>query len=117
MDSLTEQDRARYAYYRGMTDFRLGYRLDARHWLAISKAIDSEFPGGLGEEHRARVEETLDDLNLEVFQLAPTFDDTSSTVTETVRSVDALGLEDGKCRGNADCPTGNSCQVGECVPL
>ncbi|HET7539498.1 MAG TPA: hypothetical protein VFK05_06490, partial [Polyangiaceae bacterium] len=32
-DSLRPSDRARYAYLRGMTDYRLGFRADSRHWL------------------------------------------------------------------------------------
>src|SRR5438445_5785551 len=37
-------EEARYAYLRGMTDYRIGYRADARHWLAIAKAIDDKNP-------------------------------------------------------------------------
>ena len=37
-DSLSLQDQARYAYLRGMTDYRLGFRPDARHWLAVAKS-------------------------------------------------------------------------------
>ena len=40
MDSLDWKDQARYAYLRGMTDYRLNFRPDARHWLALAKAID-----------------------------------------------------------------------------
>ncbi|HEY3664868.1 MAG TPA: hypothetical protein VGL19_02665, partial [Polyangiaceae bacterium] len=36
-DSLTFNDQARYAYLRGMTDYRLSFRADSRHWLAIAK--------------------------------------------------------------------------------
>ena len=32
LDSLSEQERAQYAYYRGMSHFRLNQRRDARHW-------------------------------------------------------------------------------------
>jgi len=118
MDSLDHMERARYSYLRGMTDYRLGYRADARHWLAIAKAIDEEHPGGLEGAHQARVEEALEDLNREVFQLDPTFDDTGSTVTETVRHVDQeVPAQTGQCNASADCPPGNACQVGECVPL
>ena len=50
MDSLTLNDQARYAYLRGMTDYRLGFRPYARHWLGVAKAIDKEHPGGLNQE-------------------------------------------------------------------
>ena len=39
MDSLSLTDQARYAYLRGMTDFRLGFRPYARHWLGVARAI------------------------------------------------------------------------------
>jgi hypothetical protein len=71
MDSLDEGDQARYAYLRGMTDFRLGFRDDARHWLAISKAINAAHPGGLAGDWPARVDAARTDLNREVYGLAP----------------------------------------------
>jgi hypothetical protein len=67
VDSLSISDQARYAYLRGMTDYRLGFRPDARHWLAIGKAIDMEHPGGLTTDWKTRTEEALDDLNREVY--------------------------------------------------
>ena len=33
------QEQAQYAYLRGMTDFRVGYKVDARHWLAVAHAL------------------------------------------------------------------------------
>jgi hypothetical protein len=67
MDSLSVTDQARYAYLRGMSDYRLGFRPDARHWLAIGKAIDMEHPGGLSSDWKSRTEEALTDLNRDVF--------------------------------------------------
>jgi len=67
MDSLSDNDQARYAYLRGMSDYRLGFRPDARHWLAIAKAIDMAHPGGLSGDWKGRVEEALNDLNREVY--------------------------------------------------
>jgi hypothetical protein len=55
-------ERARYAYLRGMTDYRLGYRDDARHWLAIARAADSAHPGGLGSVWLERLDSALTDL-------------------------------------------------------
>lgn len=66
-DSLTFNDQARYAYLRGMTDYRLGFRPDSRHWLAVAKAIEQEHPGGLSGEWKSRLEEALNDLNKEVY--------------------------------------------------
>lgn len=82
LDSLTPGDQARYAYLRGMTDFRLSalavsgsgvadpkkaYRSNARHWLAYAAATEKATPGGLTQEEKTRLDETLNDLNREVY--------------------------------------------------
>lgn len=87
MDSLTVGDQARYTYLRGMTDYRLSsatakgtevadprqsFRDHARHWLAIAAAIDKKSPGGLTAEEKTRLDETLADLNRDVFGGADT---------------------------------------------
>jgi hypothetical protein len=120
-DSLSSNDQARYAYFRGMTDYRLGFRADARHWLALAKVTEQEHPGGLNQPWKQRLDDALDDLNREVFGSAERFDKTSSTATE--RSVvpttqpAETPLEPGQCRSTTDCAKGLSCQAGECVPL
>jgi hypothetical protein len=70
-DSLSPPDRARYFYLRGMTDYRLGFRRDARHFLALAKATEHEHPGGLAPEARERLEKYLGELNREVYGLGP----------------------------------------------
>jgi hypothetical protein len=67
IDSLSPQDRARYAYLRGMTDYRLSFRSDARHWLALARAYDQATPGGLEEPWKVRMKEHLEDLDNDVF--------------------------------------------------
>src|SRR5262245_1946652 len=67
MDSPAPNDPPRYSYLRGMTDYRLGFRPDARHWLAMAKAIEQTNPGGLTPEWKTRTEEALTDLNKDVF--------------------------------------------------
>jgi hypothetical protein len=76
MDSLGANDQARYAYLRGMTDYRLAggkggrdqsYRAHARHWLAISRAIEQAHPGGLSEQWKALLEDALEDLNRQMY--------------------------------------------------
>ena len=66
-DSLSFNDQARYAYLRGMTDYRLGFRADSRHWLALAKATEQEHPGGLSPEWKERLVKSLDELNREVY--------------------------------------------------
>jgi hypothetical protein len=60
-------ERARYAYLRGMTDFRIGYRADARHWLGVAKEIDGQNKSALPEQWKSRLETTLADLNESVW--------------------------------------------------
>lgn len=64
---LTPQERAEYSYLRGMTDFRIGYKADARHWLALAKAMEDQSPGTLHGEWKPRMEEALTALNEEVY--------------------------------------------------
>lgn len=74
-DSLSDNDQARYAYLRGMTDYRLGFRPYARHWLGLARALDKEHPGGLSQEWRDRLDKSLADLNKDVFGGAEHFDE------------------------------------------
>ena len=62
IDSLPPGDRARYAYFRGMTDYRMSLRDDARHWLAMARAYDQAVPGGIEDAWRERMKEALKDL-------------------------------------------------------
>jgi hypothetical protein len=70
-DSLTYAEQARYAYLRGMTDYRMGYRADARHWLATSKAVAQVHPGGLDAQSSAQLEQVLTELNAAVYAMGP----------------------------------------------
>jgi hypothetical protein len=133
-DSLSPTDQARYAYLRGMTDYRLGFRGDSRYWLAIGKAQEASYPGGLSVEWKERLEQSLTDLNQDVYGEGEQFDASNSTAT--VRSQPAPGdsgnavvapaiegapakpaRRPGGCVGNADCPTGQICDGKSCVPL
>jgi hypothetical protein len=71
MDSLEPTDQARYAYLRGMTDYRLGFRSDARHWLGLADAIAQKNPTVLNEDWRKRLNEALADLNAEAWKVTP----------------------------------------------
>lgn len=79
VDSLRHADQARYAYLRGMTDYRLGggrggaepaFRAHARHWLAIAKAIEQSHPGALPGAWQQLLDEALSELNAEIYGLA-----------------------------------------------
>lgn len=60
---LSTPEQAQYAYLRGMTDYRIGHRIDARHWLAIARTYDETSPGILPTDWKARMNEALDELN------------------------------------------------------
>ncbi len=70
-DSLTYAEQARYAFLRGMTDYRMGYRADARHWLAMSKAVAQHHPGGLDAKSLAQLEQALTEFNAAVYAMGP----------------------------------------------
>jgi len=61
--SLSTRDRARYCYLRGMTDYRVGFKADARHWLAVALEIDRDSPGALAPSEKQVVTEKLGELN------------------------------------------------------
>ena len=63
--SLTE--RAHYAYLRGMTDFRIGYKGESRHWLSLAAAIEKQTPGSLPADWGKRMKEALKELNDAVY--------------------------------------------------
>ena len=85
-DSLSFNDQARYAYLRGMTDYRLGFRPDARHWLAIALATEQEHPGGLTPEWEERLSRSLDELNRDVYGGKEEFDKVDTEAEPRVRS-------------------------------
>lgn len=65
---LSAPEQAEYAYIRGMTDYRMGYRVDARHWLSVAKSFDDNSPGMLPTDWKARLTEALEELNGVVYQ-------------------------------------------------
>jgi hypothetical protein len=120
-DSLSFNEQSRYAYLRGMTDYRLGFRADSRHWLAIAKAIDQEHDGGLSPEWKQRLDESLDDLNKDVYSGADRLDKSRSTFKELTKEATDEGTRDkpsdGKCYANSDCPEGHICDDRRCTKL
>lgn len=65
--SFSSRDRARYAYLRGVTDYRIGYRVDARHWLAMAAQLEIATPGSLVPGEKMAVNEKLAELNAVVW--------------------------------------------------
>lgn len=80
IDSLRSEEKVRYYYFRGMTDYRLAsdtykVRPDARYWLGLAQAGEKETPNSLSEEQKGRLKDALDDLNKDVYGGADTSDD------------------------------------------
>ncbi len=82
LDSLSDAEQAQFAYSRGMTDYRLAglaepgnaakdpkreFRAHARHWLGVAQAIEKLHAGSLQADEKTRLEESLADLNKDVF--------------------------------------------------
>jgi len=82
---LAPPDFARYAYLRGMTDFRLGFHAEARHWLALAKVTEQANPGGLDRAWLPRLDGALADLDRETFGMP-------EGSTDSVQSIDAPGV-------------------------
>jgi hypothetical protein len=64
---LAINEQAQYAYIRGMTDYRIGYKVDARHWLALAKGMDDKTPGLLPQDWKGRMNEALAELNEAIY--------------------------------------------------
>jgi len=73
---LSTTERAQYAYLRGMTDYRMGYKSSARHWLAIAAAMEKLVPGSLPPDTNGptvpKLMATLKELNEGVYQTQST---------------------------------------------
>jgi hypothetical protein len=77
---LAPAERARFAYFRGMTDYRLGYRDEARHWLAVAREVELRAPGVLSTEWLERLEMALVDLDRNIAGSGPTQADVVQTI-------------------------------------
>ncbi len=128
-DSLSANDQARYAYLRGMTDYRLGFRADSRHWLAIAKATELAHAGGLSAEWQERMEQSLSELNKDVYGSGERFDNSNSRAVEYGKAApgdesgtpaaapSAVPTPAGRCSSNSECPSGQICDGKFCTPL
>lgn len=67
VERLAPNDRAHYAYLRGMTDYRIGYKAESRHWLSLAAAIEKQYPGSLPSGWGKRMAEALKDLDDAVY--------------------------------------------------
>jgi hypothetical protein len=98
IDSLSEAERAQYAYYRGMSHFLLEQRLHARHWLGRAAAREKGHEGSLNPDEKKKVDDTLTDLNKDRYG-----------------GSDVAAPEKTKCNVDNDCVKGKFCDGGVCT--
>jgi hypothetical protein len=67
LQRLSLSERAHYAYLRGMSDYRIGYKADARHWLALAAAMEEKTPGSLPADWAKRLADSMKELNENVY--------------------------------------------------
>ena len=116
-DSLTPAQRVRYAYLRGMTDFRLSelaepgngsvdpkvdFRMNARHWLGVAAAAEVATPNSLSADEKARLDDTLKDLDRDVH---------GGTGPVPAPKAPAAAA----CKNDKQCPGDDVCRQGRCV--
>lgn len=99
--ALDATEIVRYCYLRGMTDYRLGYRADARYWLGLAMAAQSDASNALAEDEAVRLDVTMAELNDEVY----------GPPQKLVAEV-ALGES---CKWTSDCDAGYTCTEGVCI--
>jgi hypothetical protein len=120
-NSLTPSERVRYAYLRGMTDYRLGYRPDARYWLSLAQVGEQLQPSSLGAEAKGRLEETLQELNADVLGTERSAEDVPVAGSPPVVDGHSKPPTDdpvgSSCAWSSECPEGKFCQDGACVEL
>ena len=98
IDSYNPANRARYAYFRGMNDYRLSgqkpgvfvnenttptavesaYRRNARYWIGVAQALEQETPGSLRPEWKDDAASAMRDLNQDIFGIGVFVDDSTS---------------------------------------
>lgn len=76
---LDPPERARYYYLRGMTDYRIGYKADARHWLMLAQAAETAMPGTLPDDWKQRMGDAVKELD------GQTYDDGFASLSSTAK--------------------------------
>ncbi len=104
-DSLSSAERVRYCYLRGMTDYRLDYRTDARYWLGMSRAAEARAQGALNADELTRLDQALADLNATLF---------GTTQSSDPKATDAVAKT---CQWSSECNQSQVCEAGHCVSI
>ncbi len=124
LDSLTFSEQARYAYLRGMTDYRMQLQADARHWLAVADALEAAHGGALSSQQAELMRSTLGELTQQLYGVPPealaAAPAPKAHVGEEPKA-DASAKRKKKpsgqsCDTDSDCPAGYVCSFAACEP-
>lgn len=116
--ALEKNQRVRYAYLRGMTDFRLGYRPDARYWLGLASAGEKLTPSSLSPDEKERLGKSLEELNQQVYGTGAAPRSESTGEERDARPQQKPQDPSGQpCNWSSECPSGFICQDRVCVEL
>jgi len=112
-DSLSSTERARYAYFRGMANFRLEKPREARHWLGRAAASEKLYPNSLSADEKERVEQILTKLNNARIggEDAPA---AASAAPDETPKAESKPVAAKPCSLDADCVRGQFCDGGSC---
>ncbi len=113
-DSLERPEQVRYCYLRGMTDYRLGYKDDARYWLGLAQATLPDASDGLDASEKERLIATLAELNKGVFAQEAAATD-APVGSAAPSSSSAPPSETVRCQWTSECRSGYVCETGVCV--
>lgn len=108
IDSLSEAERAQYAYYRGMSHYLLDQRLDARHWLGRAAAREKKNEGSLQPDEKKKVDDTLADLNKARYGGAETPAESDDACSKDEDCGDGSFCDNSTCRATDGAKTGGS---------
>ena len=101
-EQLDEASRLRYFYLRGMIDYRLGYRTEARYWLGLATSTQTRIGIELELDEKERLASALGNLNQSVYQ-----------DVRRIQKQEPL-LQSRTCKWTAECPSELRCVDGVC---
>lgn len=89
--SMDVEMRARYFYLRGMTEYRLGHRSDALHYLAVAREVAGDQGSGLRPEWRQIMDTTLAELTPRGMSHHPPESGAAAEATESAETATSGG--------------------------
>ncbi|MSP23947.1 MAG: hypothetical protein EXR75_02045 [Myxococcales bacterium] len=97
IDSLSEAERAQFAYVQGMSHYRLGHKRHARHWLAVALAREKAAQGSLKPDEKLRAVDLMSQLNVAWWGGESALEQPAA------------------CKRDEDCKRGEFCEASACA--